>query len=121
MQVASTVDIPSSIMEPLPPIFGSKVCMTYLLLSVSTWPFPRGWVTTSEDDDLLDIAEEAVNTKYEKEIAAFYHEAKTQASAAWYDKTLQKGSTAASELDWATFLIYIKLMVFATFIEKYMS
>ena len=84
-QTISTVDIPYAVTDPLPPIFGSKLCRRTnpIFLSKSLPDLSRVlWVAISEEDILLENAEEALSELYDREVAAFYSDAKSEAAAA---------------------------------------
>ena len=81
-QTAFTTDTPYTITAPLPPIFGSQLCVltkqTFLsksLPNLSTLIF----VEHTEEDRIRDAAEEALNHQYDLEIENFYLEAREKA------------------------------------------
>ena len=82
-QTISTIDTPYSVSDPLPPIFGAKVCKRTKLPFISKSLPDISTVTLvdlSEEELIRDAAEEALNLAYDREIANFYDEARGQAA-----------------------------------------
>ena len=97
LQTASTIDIPYVVSEPLPPIFGSTLCRKTkpIFLSKSLPDLSHvSWVTITAEDTLLEGAEEALNEQYDREVAAFYSEARKEAAAVRYLKGLTEETLA---------------------------
>ena len=84
VQTVTTTDIPYAITEPLPPIFGSDLCYRTKPVFLSKC-LPNLsqvlWVSHTEEDDLGDRADEALDYLYDREILTFYEEAKKKAAA----------------------------------------
>ena len=81
-QTINCVDTPYSILEPLPPIFGSKLCiqtkapfMSKSLMNLATLKM----VHVTQDDLLLEAAEEALSLQYDRDIENYYEKAKDKA------------------------------------------
>ena len=95
LQTDSTVDIPYDVKEPLPPIFGSKLCKktkpVFLSRSLPDLSLVT-WVAVTEEDTILESAEEALSEMYERELAEFYHNAKKDAAEARFSKNLTEKS-----------------------------
>ena len=84
-QTSSTIDVPYSGSDPLPPIFGSSLCRSSkpLFLSNSLPDLAQtSWLLTSEDETLQESADQALSDVYDREIIAFYAQAVKEASAA---------------------------------------
>ena len=78
-QTRSSIDVPYAVTDTLPPIFGSKLCvrskplfMSNSLPNLSTVVM----VEVTEDDLLLEAAEEALAQQYDLEVSSFYNEAR---------------------------------------------
>ena len=95
LQTDSTVDIPYDVKEPLPPIVASKLCKktkpVFLSRSLPDLSLVT-WVAVTEEDTILESAEEALSEMYEREITEFYHNAKKDAGEARFIKNLTKKS-----------------------------
>ena len=81
-QTLHCIDTPYSILEPLPPIFGSKLCiqtkapfMTKSLMNLASLRM----VNVTEEELLLEAAEEALRLQYDREVENFYKKAKDKA------------------------------------------
>ena len=78
------IDVPYSITEPLPPIFGSRLLQKTKIRHISrTLPnlSQYSWVKVTDDDLILEAAEEALNEQYDDKIEHFYEEAIARATA----------------------------------------
>ena len=84
-QTVSTIDTPYLVTDPLPNIFSSKLCWDtkshFLSNSVPNLEQVK-WVTTGEDDDLCEKAEQALSDVYDIKVATFYEEARLEAATA---------------------------------------
>ena len=81
-QTSNNIDTQYSILEPLPPIFGSKVCtLTKCVFIAKSLPNVSAvvMVECTEDDLILEAAKEALSQQYEDEIKSFYQEARKRA------------------------------------------
>ena len=97
-QTSNNIDTPYSILEPLPPIFGSKVCtLTKCVFIAKSLPNVSAvvMVECTEDDLILEAAKEALSQQYEDEIKSFYQEARKRAlelqqdyNQTWWNGTL---------------------------------
>ena len=85
VQTASSIDIPYCVQDPLPPIFSSQLCWKtkpiHLTNSVPNLT-QLLWVSKTEDEMILEEAEQALGDLYDHQIASFYEEAKLKAAAA---------------------------------------
>ena len=83
-QTNDTPDVPYSITEPLPPIFGSRLLQKTKIRHISR-SLPNIskyiWVKVTDDDLISEAAEEALNKHYDDKIEHFYEEAKARATA----------------------------------------
>ena len=82
-QTLSTIDTPYTVVEPLPPIFGSQLCvktkapfLSKSLPDISTLVF----VNITEEDKIRDAAEDALSLQYDRSIAEFYDDARMKAA-----------------------------------------
>ena len=84
-QTKYSPDIPYKITAPLPPIFGSQLCYTSKTVPYMRRSLPNlstlSWVTVTEEEILLDKAEQALNEQFDKQKRDFYEEAKNKAAA----------------------------------------
>ena len=80
-QTNHTPDVPYSVSEILPPIFGSQLCKTSRTVHHLAKSLPDlstlSWVKFTAEDIIADEAEQALNEQYDREINDFYKEAKT--------------------------------------------
>ena len=81
-QTNATLDVPYSVSDPLPPIFGSQLCniskqVGYISRSLPNM-FTLDWIKISEDS-LVEAAEEALNEQYDRQVAEFYDKAREKA------------------------------------------
>ena len=83
-QTNTTLDVPYLVTEPLPPIFGSQLLQKSKIQQLSR-SLPNlstlVWAKVTEDDLILEAAEEALNKQYDDRIEQFYEEAKAKATA----------------------------------------
>ena len=111
-QTLATVDIPYSLDDPLPPIFGYNLCHVTkpVFLSKSVPDLSKVfWVLKTEDDILKEIAEEALNEQYDQEIVTFYDEAKklakvtldfSKATRGFADDVPRNGALCKLDIGW---------------------
>ena len=82
-QTNDSPDVPYLITEPLPPIFGSQLLQKTKIQHISR-SLPNlasfMWVKVSDDDLILDAAEEALNEQFDREVENFYEDAKAKAT-----------------------------------------
>ena len=83
-QTSSSVDLPYSVTEALPPIFSSQLCvqskpifMSKSLPDLATLIF----VEDTEETRIRDAAEEALNAQYDRKVARYYDDAISKAAA----------------------------------------
>ena len=83
VQTNSTIDLPYSIEDPLPPIFGSKLCWQSKPIFQSN-SLPElsllSWVKTTDEDAIKDRAEESLIEIYGHDVDLFYLEARKKAA-----------------------------------------
>ena len=83
-QTNSSPDVPYLVTDPLPPIFGSQLLQKSKVQHISK-SLPNlstlVWVTVTEDDLLLEAAEEALNKQYDDRIKQSYEEKKASSAA----------------------------------------
>ena len=85
-QTNSNLDTPYAVTDPLPPIFSSQLCHTtkpiHLTISLPNLS-SLIWVRESEEDELVDSAEQALNDQYDRQVSGFcfYRDAKNKAAA----------------------------------------
>ena len=83
-QTNNTPDVPYLVTEPLPPIFGSQVLQKTKIQALSR-SLPNlsqfTLVEVTEEDLILEAAEEALNNQYDRRVAEFYEDAKAKAIA----------------------------------------
>ena len=84
-QTERSIDVPYSVTEPLPPIFGSHLCYRSRKIPYIANSLPNlstlSWVNISEDDIIADAAEQASNELYDHQVMEFYKDAKEKAKA----------------------------------------
>ena len=73
-------EVPYFVTESLPPIFGSQLCriskpIKYLSRSLPDMSI-LCWVKVTEEDKLVEAAEEALNEQYDRQVEDYYQEAK---------------------------------------------
>merc|ERR1711954_30957 len=78
-----SLDTPYMDTEPLPPIFGSHLCYRSKPIPYIAKSLPNlstvSWVSVTEDDIMVDAAEQAINELYDHQVNEFYKEAKETA------------------------------------------
>ena len=83
-QTNDSPDVPYLITDPLPPIFGSQLLQKTKMQHISR-SLPNlasiMWVKVSEEDLILETAEEALNEQFDREVEHFYEDAKAKATA----------------------------------------
>ena len=66
--------------EPLPPIFGSQLCYESKRVQYISRSLPNlstlVWIKVSEEETLLEAAEQALNAQYDRQVAEFYENAR---------------------------------------------
>ena len=82
-QTTHTPDVPYSVSDKLPPIFGSQLCKQSKTVHHLTRSLPDlstlSWVKFTAEDIIADEAEQALNEQHDREINDFYREAKNTA------------------------------------------
>ena len=82
-QTNHTPDVPYSVSEILPPIFGSQLCKTSRTVHHLARSLPDlstlSWVKFTAEDIIADEAEQALNEQHDREMNNFHKEAKTTA------------------------------------------
>ena len=83
-QTNQSPDLPYLVTEPLPPIFGSQLVqkskiqhMTRSMPDLAT----VNWIEVTEEDSILEAAEEALNEQYDRQVERFYKDAKAKTAA----------------------------------------
>ena len=78
-------EVPYLVTTSLPPIFGSQLCRISKPINFLSRSLPDmatlDWVRITEEDKVLNAAEEALNEQYDRKVEDFYKEAKIQAEA----------------------------------------
>ena len=85
-QTNQTPDTPYTVTDALPPIFGSKLCHNSKAINLFSRSIPNlstlTWVRVTEEDNILvEEAEQALNSQYDRQIDEFYIDAKKKAKA----------------------------------------
>ena len=84
-QTMGSIDLPYMVTEPLPPIFGSQLCYRSKPIPYIAKSLPNlstlSWVRVTEEDFMVDAAEQAINELYDNEVNEFYKDAKEKAGA----------------------------------------
>ena len=84
-QTSHCPEVPYLVTTSLPPIFGSQLCRISKPINYLSRSLPDmdtlSWVKVTEEDNVLNAAEEALNEQYDKEVEDYYKEAKIQAEA----------------------------------------
>ena len=84
-QTNNNIDIPYEVTAPLPPIFGSQLCRKSKPILFMSRSVPNlstlSWVTITEEEMLMDEAEQALNEQYDRQIDEFYKDAKNRTAA----------------------------------------
>ena len=83
-QTNQSPDLPYLVTEPLPPIFGSQLVqkskiqhMTRSMPDLAT----VNWIEVTEEDSILEAAEEALNEQYDRKVERFYKDSKVKTAA----------------------------------------
>ena len=84
-QTTHSADVPYSINTQLPPIFGSQLCqiskpLNFLSISLPNLSTLR-WVKITEEDMLVNAAEDALNEQHDRQVNHYYREAKLKAES----------------------------------------
>ena len=78
-------EIPYLVTSSLPPIFGSQLCQITKPINYLSRSLPDmstlNWVKITEEDSVMNAAEEALNEQYDRHVEEFYRDAKIQAEA----------------------------------------
>ena len=76
---------PYLVTDALPPIFGSKLCHRSKTINFISRSLPNlstlTWVRVTEEDILVEEAEQALNNQYDRQVEEFYIDAKKKAEA----------------------------------------
>lgn len=84
-QTMSSTDVPYMVTDPLPPIFGSELCYRSKPIPYISRSLPNlstlSWVRVTEDDYMVEAAEQALNELFDHQVNDFYKDAKAEAEA----------------------------------------
>ena len=84
-QTSSSTDVPYLVTDPLPPIFGSALCHRSKPIPYISRSLPNlstlSWVRVTEDDVMVEAAEQALNELFDHQVNEFYKDAKAKAAA----------------------------------------
>ena len=84
-QTSSSTDVPYLVTDPLPPIFGSELCYRSKPIPYISRSLPNlstlSWVRFTEDDYMVEAAEQALNELFDHQVNDFYKDAKSKAEA----------------------------------------
>ena len=84
-QTNQTPDTPYMVTDALPPIFGSKLCHRSKTINFFSRSLPNlstlTRVRVTEEDILIEEAEQALNNQYDRQVEEFYIDAKKKAES----------------------------------------
>ena len=84
-QTMGSIDLPYMVTEPLPPIFGPHLCYRSKPIPYIAKSLPNlstlSWARVTEEDIMVDEAEQAINELYDNQVKEFYKDAKEKVGA----------------------------------------
>ena len=84
-QTTNTIDTPYEVTAPLPPIFGSQLCHKSKPILFMTRSVPNlatlSWVRKTEEETMIDEAEQALSEQFDRQISEYYEDAKIKVAA----------------------------------------